>query len=408
MMALTSAEQEHPRLHALDAIRAAALLLGICLHACLSFVPGIDPNLWPVSDIHKSAALSVTVFVIHIFRMSVFFLMAGLLTRALFQRRGLSAFCRNRAARILAPLALGWLVCFALIVAIILWALARANNGQVPRSLPPAMLEAGPNFMHLWFLYLLLWLYAIAVAGRSALLAVDRNRTIVAWMDHALRVAVSSRTGPLALAVPIVVALFLMTDWVWSMGIPTPGYTLVPPPVPLFIYAYVFVIGWMLDRQRHLLNELGDRWPVNFLLGLVGTLVCLHLAGTEASGVIRGQPDKLLYAAAYGVALTCWTLAFVGAGARYLSRQSSIVRYVSDASYWMYIAHLPLVMALQTALMLADLHWAIKFLLINALSCVVLLITYHYWVRSTWIGLMLNGRRQSRGASRVGLSHDVP
>ena len=91
-----------------------------------------------------------------------------------------------------------------------------------------------------------------------------------------------------------------------------------------------------------------------------------------------------------------------------MSRESSVVRYVSDASYWMYIVHLPVVMALQTAFMLADLHWAIKFLLIIALSSAFLLITYHYCVRPTWIGFLLNGRRRPREAAHMRLVDDAP
>lgn len=402
--ALMHTVQEQERLHALDAIRAAALLLGIFLHACLSFLPGLDSHLWPISDNQKSTALSLMVFVIHIFRMSVFFLMAGFLTRALFHRREFADFCRNRAARILAPLALGWLVCFPLIVGIVLWALARANGGQIPRALPPAMTQTGLNFMHLWFLYLLLWLYAVVIAGRRVLLALDRRSTIAARADQCLRVALSSGWGPLVLAAPVALALFLIPDWIGAMGVPTPGYTLVPPPAPLFIYAYIFVIGWMLDRQRDLLYTLAARWRINFFLGLLGALACLVLMGAE-TGLVVIRDHKLAIAAAYGIALTGWTFAFVGAGVRYLNRQSVIVRYLSDASYWMYIAHLPLVMALQTAFMLADMHWSIKFLLVNILACAVLLATYHYWVRSTWIGWMLNGEK--RGHAAAGLPHDV-
>ena len=131
-MAPTAAEPAPERLHALDAIRAAALLLGIVLHACLAFVPGIPPELWPISDVQKSPALATTMFVIHIFRMTVFFLIAGLLSRALLQRLGLRGFWRNRATRILAPLALGWVLCFAVIIAVVFWALARANHGVMP------------------------------------------------------------------------------------------------------------------------------------------------------------------------------------------------------------------------------------------------------------------------------------
>ena len=334
-------------------------------------------------------------FVIHIFRMSVFFLIAGFLARGLFYREGPWAFCRNRAARILAPLALGWGVCFVLIVGVVLWALAQDNGGRIPASLPAAMVEAGPNFLHLWFLYLLLWLYAVVLAGRVALRMVDRNARFAAGADRALRIAVSSHLGPAVLAVPVVAALFLIDGWQGWMGVPTPGYTLIPPAVPLFIYSYVFVIGWLLDRQRSLLDELGNGWQVNFCVGLAGTLACLYVVAAQASLVVTlDGPIRLVYAAAYGVALTCWTFAFIGACAKYLAEESPIVRYLSDASYWMYIVHLPVVMALQTGLVLAEWHWAVKFLLVNALSCMVLLITYHHWVRSTWIGLLLNGRRR--------------
>jgi glucans biosynthesis protein C len=393
----TSAEsaQEPPRLYALDAIRAAALLLGIVLHACLSFVPGIPPELWPISDVQKSPVLAITMFVIHTFRMAVFFLVAGLLSRTLLQRLGLRAFCRNRAARILAPLAWGWVLCFALILGVVFWALAKANQGVLPQTLPKAMLDAGPNFMHLWFLYLLLWLYAIVILTRKALLAVDREGAIIAMADRWLHNAITLPLGALIIALPVAVALFLIPNWVGAMGVPTPAYTLIPPAIPLFIYVYVFAIGWLLDRQRHLLDALARHWLPNFAMGLLGTLLCLAILGAQAPATIV-QNYKLLYATAYAIALTCWTLAFVGVGMKYLNNHSATIRYLADASYWMYIMHLPLVMALQTAFMRVDLHWSMKFLTINVVSCAMLLVIYHYGVRSTWIGRMLSGRKLAR------------
>ncbi len=393
-MALTSTEQTPERLHALDAIRATALLLGIVLHACLSFVPGIPPELWPISDVQKSPALAVTMFVIHTFRMTVFFLIAGLLSRALLQRLGLPAFFRNRASRILVPLALGWVVCFALIIVVVFWALAKANHGIMPQTLPKAMMDAGPNFIHLWFLYLLLWLYAIALLARKLLLASGQKDAITAIADCWLRTVVTLPVGSLILAAPVAVALFLIADWIGAMGVPTPAYTLLPPAIPLFIYAYVFAMGWLLDRQRHLLTALARHGLLNFAMGLVGTLVCLVILGAQAPATMI-ENYKLLYAAAYAITSVCWTLAFVGVGVKLLSQQNATIRYLADASYWMYIMHLPLVMVVQTSLMLLNIHWAIKFLTINVVTCVVLLITYHYGVRSSWIGQMLNGKRRT-------------
>jgi glucans biosynthesis protein C len=390
------------RLPCLDAIRASALLLGIALHASLSFVPGLGVELWPIRDVQQSVALTVASYLIHIFRMSVFFFVAGLLARSLLESRGLSAFCKNRLARILLPLVVAWPICFALLGAVVLWALARANGGQLPSPLPTSTLDAGLNFLHLWFLYLLLWLYAIGVALRMSCSAIDRGGAVVRALDATLRASVSSHLGPLVLALPVVMALYLTPNWVTGMGVPTPGYTLVPPIHPLFIYLYVFMLGWGFDRQRDLLGELAKRWPINFGFGLIAALAYLQLEASQASGnSAQTASNPLAHAAAYGIALLCWTFAFVGVGVRYFNGRNTTVRYLADASYWMYIIHLPVVMGLQTALMFAPMHWAIKYPIIVALGATILLLSYQFWVRSTWVGRWLNGKKHLPVAVRL-------
>jgi glucans biosynthesis protein C len=391
---MSAAEQDpRPRLHALDAVRAVALLLGIWLHASLGFVPGLTLEVWPVSDPQKSTFLTLGVFLIHIFRMSAFFLIAGFLARVLFHRRGLRGFVRNRLARIALPLLLGWVVCLLLIGAVVAWVLARANGGVLPAQGMDTL--PSPGLMHLWFLQLLLWLYAITLAVRGLLKRVDPNDRLAGALGQGLRWAVSSGLGTVVLALPLAGALLFVTEARLGDGVPTPGHTLVPPGVPLFVYFYVFAIGWLLDRQRHLLDTLARRWRVNFAWGLAATLVCLYLLSPEAS---RAALRHEVYSAAYALALACWTLSFVGAGLRFLGGESPVVRYLSDASYWMYVMHLPLVVALQAALAPSALHWSFKFALINVLTCAILLASYHLFVRSTWVGLLLNGRKVERRA----------
>ena len=67
---------------------------------------------------------------------------------------------------------------------------------------------------------------------------------------------------------------------------------------------------------------------------------------------------------------------------------------MADSAYWLYLAHLPLVIALQLAV--ADWPgWVIaKFLLLNAVAILLLLASYHFGVRYTWIGALLNGPRR--------------
>jgi peptidoglycan/LPS O-acetylase OafA/YrhL len=69
------------------------------------------------------------------------------------------------------------------------------------------------------------------------------------------------------------------------------------------------------------------------------------------------------------------------------------MQYLSDSAYWLYLAHLPLIIAAQ--LVVRD--WPIpafaKFLLIVAVATSFLLWTYQTMVRYTWLGRFLNGRR---------------
>jgi peptidoglycan/LPS O-acetylase OafA/YrhL len=91
------------RRHDLDALRAAAMLLGIVLHAALSFMPGM----WPVHDRYENDAYAVFVSAVHGFRMPLFFLVSGYFTAMLWRRRGLRALVVHRFKRIFLPLALG-------------------------------------------------------------------------------------------------------------------------------------------------------------------------------------------------------------------------------------------------------------------------------------------------------------
>ena len=113
-------------LHALDAVRAFALLLGVVFHAGFSFIPGMIPGIWAINDSSPSATISVLLFISHIFRMSLFFFIAGFFARMMFERKGARGFWSNRAQRILVPLIAGWVVIFPALAAVWIWGLTKA------------------------------------------------------------------------------------------------------------------------------------------------------------------------------------------------------------------------------------------------------------------------------------------
>ncbi|MFO0581780.1 MAG: acyltransferase family protein [Anaeromyxobacter sp.] len=387
------------RLHALDAVRALALVLGVLFHAGFSFLPGLPPGLWARVDASPSAAIGVLVFASHVFRMTLFFLVAGFFARALFRRRGAAGFWRDRLRRILVPLVAGWLVLFPAVTAVWLWGLRETFGGTLPpppAGLPPPPPGAFP-LTHLWFLYQLLVLYVLVLAARGLALAVaGRLRLdLGALADAAVRRLARTGAAALVLPLPLVAALALREDWVIWFGIPTPDRSLIPELPALAGYGTAVAFGWLVHRQAaHLLEGWARRWPAHLAVAAAATSACLAIAGP--SPVLVPAPRgaaTAAYAALYGLAAWCWTFALVGLAVRFLSRPSPRLRYLADASYWIYLAHLPLVAALQVLAGPLPLHWSVKFPAIVAVALAVLLLSYRWFVRGTFIGQTLNGRR---------------
>jgi ABC-type multidrug transport system ATPase subunit/peptidoglycan/LPS O-acetylase OafA/YrhL len=406
---LTRTDSE--RLHALDAVRAFALLAGVVLHTAMSYLPGF--TIWPLLDRSTSVPLALTFYVIHIFRMTAFFVIAGFFGRLLLQRHGIREFVRNRSVRILVPLVVGWIVVFPAVVATLAW-----SRGDGPPPALPAGVErpalAFPLF-HLWFLYLLTLLYGMVLALRQGIVErIDRGQRFRAMLDRGVRLAMTSSLMPFALAAPLVGALLALPLWPQFGGIPTPDQSLIPN-LPAFVaFGTAFVFGWVLHRQPAMLGLLRRRWPLHLLAAVTLTAACVSMIGLAPSSVVSpltGQAE-MLYATSYALAAWCWTFALLGVGVRFFAHESRTWRYIADASYWIYLAHLPLIFFLQ--LLVKDLpwHWAVKFPLVLITSLAVLFASYHVLVRFTFVGETLNGRRRGRRGTGTPAesptpSHDV-
>ncbi len=393
--------QKNDRLHALDAVRASALLLGIVLHATMSFFLPI-----PALDSSQSVTLGVTFYVIHIFRMSAFYLIAGFFARLVIERRGVREFVRDRSKRILLPMIGGWVVFAPPLIAIVIWGVTRSFPDGLPEDVPTG--PQGVPLTHLWFLYYLCLFYVIALAVRWLFdVVIDTQGSLRRGLDRVMALVLRSYFAPILFAVPICAVLYLDETWPVWFGLPTPdvGFT---PKIPAMVgFGTAFAIGWFVHRQMELLSEWQRRWHVHLVIAIGLTVASLSIVGIApdfenlalATQVPGPEGMRLVYAACYTAAIWYWTFAMIGAAMRYCSEANATRRYLADSSYWLYLAHLPIVMLLQVLFMSVPLHWSIKFSLILAISMVALLLTYRYWVRHTWIGATLNGRRHPRPLS---------
>ena len=76
-----------------------------------------------------------------------------------------------------------------------------------------------------------------------------------------------------------------------------------------------------------------------------------------------------------------------------LGEGSAHVRYLSDASYWLYLMHLPLIIALQGVTQDWALPAVVKLGVLITVTSAVLLLVYEWGVRYTPVGAVLNGKR---------------
>lgn len=388
------------RLHALDAVRALALLLGIVLHTSMSFLPG--PQIWATQDVAAGAGFSLAFLVPHTFRLTLFFFIAGFFARMAIDKRSVVGFLGDRGKRIALPFLIFWGPLFAMITAVFIWGFLKANGGVVPEGTPPPPpLElATLPLTHLWFLYLLLIFYVAAAALYLVTRLGSRSKAGQNPIDRLAAKALRSPLGIFVFAAPIGIWFWLSPAWYAWFGIPTPDTGFVPDNGALIAYGVAFAAGWLVQGQEGVLDAWRRWWPVNTALALAATTICVLQLGLVPDFVPPAPgPDKAVLAASYAIASWAWPLAITGLALQFWSGHSRTRRYLADSSYWLYIMHLPLVMALQVAV--SDLAWpgAAKFAFVLAIAMVMLLGSYQLFVRNSWLGAWLNGRRLGHAAA---------
>jgi ABC-type multidrug transport system ATPase subunit/peptidoglycan/LPS O-acetylase OafA/YrhL len=381
------------RLHALDAVRGFALLLGVAFHAALSFMPGWPPGIWATVDVSPSPFLYDAAFVAHIFRMSLFFFIAGFFARLLHQKLGERGFWSNRLKRIGIPLVVGWIVIAPTIL--FLWGYGlKQLTGGAPAGPPMPLPEDWFPLTHLWFLYQLLIVYALALGLRAVFVAVDAAGRARAFIDKVVAFCIRWPVAVFLLGLPLAAALAVLPFYFYWSGIPTPDSSLIPQVPATVGYGTAFAFGWLVHRSSGALAALTARWPLYLVLAVGATYWLIHTM--HATPMDAPSTTRNVYAVTLGVAIWSWVFGLTGAALKFLSGYSAARRYIADASYWVYLAHLPVIAALQIWVAQWQLSWLIKFPLILVLGFAVLFGSYHLFVRSTFIGKILNGRKYPR------------
>jgi len=343
-------------------------------------------------DPQTHLGFDVTAIFLYGFAMPVFFVTAGFTAALLYRRKGVRGLARSRFRSIFLPL----IAAYLLISPLTRGAYAFANEVSVSGSL-----QAGVHLLlqgdwirwskayHLWFLVSLLLYSALAVCLNWVLRRILRGR--VSRIRAATRRLFTSRWRSSLLT--LIVACTMIPAYVFYDG----DATTLPMQAMLFGF---FVFGWLLYLHRDLLPTFRHvAWrPIAVALAVLPVAVWstrerlffpddLQLL----AGVVAGISNSVL--AAY------MTFGLLGIfHGRFDRRPSPLGQYISDASYWIFLIHLPLLIAVAGTLSASPFSAPTKYLLTVAVVIPVVFSSYHVLVRSTRFGRFLKGRESRPSA----------
>lgn len=345
------------------------MFLGLAYHATTAWLPGVGPWYF-IADPSPVEALVPFSSLVHAFRMQLFFALSGFFSHLVFERRGEAHFLSDRRRRLLEPLVV------AIPLMLMLDVVLRRCSSAL--GLLPAAFELGTQLrfwpLHLWFLIYLFVLCLIAWAMPEWKQPVALLRKLLRWPTVVL----------LMMLVPTLTGLWFHPD-------NRPDTTYWPKPFELLHFGLFFTFGWAAWAARDGLRPLQKQAPLFLTAGLATGLVLFNspLQWQREGQLLGGLVGWLITLGAFGLAL------------RVSPQRRPRLRFLVDASYWVYLVHYPLLMALQVAFGLLDWPGLLEYSATTLLTLTISLLTFPILVRRTSLANWLSPRRREAGASRL-------
>lgn len=377
LLPIPKARSEAARLYGLDWLRAVATLLVLFLHAGIPYMSQPMPGLlWSVHYDEGSEAVNAFCWGVDSFIMPLFFIMSGFLAAQLLESKGAQTYLKHRLLRIGGPILFG----FAVILPFDLyaWLLGMVARGDVPfAKLKSLKLGGTPGeglwgMAHLWYLqYLLIYCIAAGVLSKTKLASKIRLP-----VEHVFAVGI------------VVGASLLYFHPRILLGF---RQEFIPPASNLSFFAWSFALGWVWKAT--------DFHPkrTHYCVLVVGTVASawitqspLH-AHLDLEQVPMADPRLALGFTTCGLAMSA--LLFALSTELPFRQPPAAITYLAKASFWIYLFHHPLVGLIHVDMRLIKASPVAKFWVTGVLATAICLATFEVFVRRTWVGALLNGRR---------------
>jgi glucan biosynthesis protein C len=351
------------RLYFVDNLRVMIIILVLAHHAGQAYGP--TGGVWPIDNPEKVRMLSTFFLVNASFFMGLLFLISGYFTAVAFARKGAAGFLRERFRRIGIPLAF-----FVLTMNLVIsYAIYGGDVSFGEYLLRPWRWEWQIMYAHLWFLghllvYALLyalWKTIFKAAGPPGGSGTPGTPGRSGTPGHG---AILLYVLVLGIVTYFVRRRYPIDRWVvWLVPVELAHF---PQYVSLFVMG---TLAWRGDWFRKIPAAAGRVWMAVGLAaaGLLYVYGALRLKPSIPAFTAMGGPGwrslvqsclEAFLAVGLSIGLLVWLR-------ERFNRPNRLMAAMSADSYFVYIIHLYLVIALQAALHSAPLPPFVKFLLVT-------------------------------------------
>ena len=387
------------RLTGLDGVRALAAILVVMLHAAHAYIPFQMPGLaWPAHDAHPSEFVDGIFWWIEGFIMPLFLFLSGYFAFGLLQKLGPAGFMKHRIQRIVYPLLFG---CACILpLDFYAWGIGFAMDGRASwrklRSMKydPPISDQLFGLSHLWYLQYVFLYCALLLVVRECIRR-------FAPQDATRTISIERGRPEYSFRQPMSLSAWLTILWVCGSAVlffapeVVIGFQHSFFPVPTkFVYSGLFFFGGAIVAVHGMTHLRSGAVPC-----LLASAVCAAFMVVSTRNWFVHGHSPVEQTAYSGITCAFAWFSVLGICGTAMRRQSPLpqsVKFVAEASFWIYLLHHPVVGLSQALLGLTSLPAELKFLIATSATVVICLVTYVWFVRTTWIGALLNGKpRQS-------------
>lgn len=367
------------RYFAIDHLRTAMMFVVMFGHPLLPYIT--VPRSFKDDSTH--VGFDVIAVFLYAFAMQAFFVTAGFTAALILARKGTAGLWRNRLSRIFIPLVVAYIIITPLMRGAYDFAKAVVEFDSI--TLGWSVFIAADwlrwsKLYHLWFLLSLLVFTAMALATLWLIDRSDVKYRLDSWLADKL--IGYSGIGFLSLLV--------VCTTIPSYVLETGSGTHWSMQITLFAY---FALGWFIYGHQQIIVSWQTHWQRLLLISLMALPLCawasrIRWFDEHNIDLVIG----LLAGATNGIIGICMTIALLGFFHAKLERPSPIAKVLTEASYWVYLIHFPIVVAAGGLVAVLDIPAVFKYLLTLSISIPTIALSYYVIVLKTPLKHVIAGK----------------